>query len=324
MQIVLDTYGIDLSVRNRCFLITHGDDKRLVHPSRVTSILITRPCRLSSPAILLAASNEIALTICSLSGKPEAKLWSPRFANTSALRRKQYTFTTSPPGMEWIKQIIAAKLNNQIANLKFIADRKPAVTAETGAAIAEITRCVGQIEMLNSANENCAAKIRYFEAVAARNYWQRLGTKLPPPFYFTHRIKKGATDSFNPAINYLYAMLRNHVETGILSFGLDPALACMHRDGYNLPSLVFDLMEPFRPIIDRLLIEHVLAGKLNGIAAPENGECRLTREGRKKLIEQFNEKLQKTMLYKKAKTNLTNHILLEIKLLANEIRNHET
>ncbi len=94
-------------------------------------------------------------------------------------------------------------------------------------------------------------------------------------------------------------------------------------DGYNLPSLVFDLMEPFRPITDRLLIDLVLAGKINNIAALENGECRLTREGRKKLIEQFNEKLQKTMVYKKAKTNLTNHILLEIKLLANEIRNHE-
>jgi CRISPR-associated protein Cas1 len=151
-----------------------------------------------------------------------------------------------------------------------------------------------------------------------------LGTKLPDPYYFTHRIKKGAFDSFNPSINYLYAMLRNHVETGILSCGLDPALACMHRDGYNLPSLVFDLMEPFRPIIDRLLIEQVLAGKLKGTTADENGECRLTREGRLKLIAMFNEKLGKTMVYKKAKTNLTNHILLEIKLLVNEIRNHET
>lgn len=324
MQIVLDTYGLSLGVRNKCFLISKGEEKRLVHPTRVSSILITRPCRLSSPAILLAANNEIALTICSSSGKPEAKLWSPRLANTSALRRKQYGFTKHPEGMQWSKRIMVVKLVRQMMNLKHIGDRKPAVKAKTDLAIGEISSAVRSIELLDSTHANCMAKIRYFEAYAARNYWQIVGTKLPAPFCFTHRIKKGACDSFNPAINYLYAMLRNHVETGILSRGLDPSLACMHRDGYNLPSLVFDIMEPFRPIIDRLLIEQVLLGKVNGIATEENGVYRLTREGRKKLIALFNEKLRKAMVYKNAKTNLTNHILLEIKLLANEIRNYES
>ena len=208
-------------------------------------------------------------------------------------------------------------------NLKYLADRKPAIKTETDHAIGEISAFVRNIEMLDSAAADCVTKVRYYEAMAARNYWQTAGTKLSAPFYFTCRQKKGATDAFNTSINYLYAMLRNHVETGILSFGLDPALACMHRDGYNLPSLVFDLMEPFRPIVDRLLIEQILQGKLKDLTTEENGECRLTREGRLKLITLFNEKLGKTMVYKKAKTNLTNHILLEIKLLANEIRNYE-
>lgn len=323
MQIVLDTFGLNLGVRNKCFLISKGEEKRLVHPSRVTSILITMPCRMSSPAVLLAARNEIAMTICSAAGQPEAKLWSPMLANTSALRRKQYIFTTSPGGADWIKRIIVTKLVHQMINLKYLADRKPAIRTEIEQAIGEISSAVRNIEILDGASADCVSKVRYYEAFAARNYWQVLGTKLPEPYLFTHRIKKGATDSFNTAINYLYAMLRNHVETGILSVGLDPALACMHRDGYNLPSLVFDLMEPFRPIIDRLLMEQVLAGKLKSIGADENGECRLTREGRLKLIALFNEKLGKTMVYKKNKTNLTNHILLEVKLLANEIRNYE-
>ena len=56
----------------------------------------------------------------------------------------------------------------------------------------------------------------------------------------------------------------------------------------------------------------------------EDDVCKLTREGRKKLIDLFYGKLQKTMLYNKVKTNLTNHILLEIKQLANKIRDYET
>ncbi len=324
MQIVLDTYGINLSVRNKCFLIVKGDEKRLVHPSRVTSILVTMPCRLSTPAIMLAACNEIAITICSLSGKPEAKLWSPRLANTSALRRKQYAFTTHPKRLNWTKRIIMMKLAQQLLNVKFIADRKPAVVDDAKLAVDAINSAVANIEKLDIYSSSCVQQIMYFEAFAARNYWSLIGTKLPEPFCFAHRIKKGASDSFNPAINYLYGMLKNHVESCILGFGLDPSLACMHRDGYNLPSLVFDVMEPFRPVIDRLLLEQLLAGKLKAISADEDGTIRLTREGRKKLIDLFNEKLQKAMVYNKARTNLTNHIMLEIKTLANEIRNHES
>jgi CRISPR-associated endonuclease Cas1 len=137
------------------------------------------------------------------------------------------------------------------------------------------------IEKIDIYSSNCIQQIMYFEAVAARSYWSLIGTKLPMPFYFEHCIKKGASDSFKPSINYLYGMLRNHVESCILGFGLDPALACMHRDGYNLPSLVFDVMVLFRPVIDRLLLEQLLAGKLKAICADEDGMVRLTREGRK-------------------------------------------
>jgi len=216
------------------------------------------------------------------------------------------------------------KLAQQLLNLKFMADRKPAVGDDAKLAVDAINSAIANIEKLDIYSSNCVQQIMYFEAFAARNYWSLIGTKLPGPFCFAHRIKKGASDSFNPAINYLYGMLKNHVESCILGFGLDPSLACMHRDGYNLPSLVFDVMEPFRPVIDRLLLEQLLAGKLKAITADEDGTIRLTREGRKKLIDLFNEKLQKAMVYNNARTNLTNHIMLEIKTLANEIRNHES
>lgn len=321
MQMVLDTYGLSLSVRNGCFLVTVAKEKRMVHPSRIDSILVTMPCRLSTPAILLAATNEIALTICTLSGKPEARLWSPRFLNISTLRRAQYGFTADSRGVSWSKGIITAKLDGQMANLKYIAGRKPALSAGIAQAITEIGKAAGSIALLDSGVESCMSKLRYYEAYSAKCYWPLVGEKLHAPFAFTVRTKRNPPDAFNSCINYLYGMLRNQVETAILSLGLDPALGCMHRDGYKLPSLVFDLMEPFRPIIDRLLIEAVLEGKIKA-AMTETDDfdvCHITREGRKALIAMFNEKLHKVMVYQKAHISLLNQILLQTRHLADEI-----
>jgi CRISPR-associated protein Cas1 len=224
-----------------------------------------------------------------------------------------------------MKEVIASKLNNQIANIRFLADRKQGQPQESEVVICEmdhLTTSLLSIEI--SSDADCLKTIRYYEAIVAKNYWQLIGGKLPPPFNFLLRTKQNPTDAFNPLLNYMYGMLRNQVETAILSFGLDPALGCMHRDGYKLPSLVFDLMEPYRPLIDRRLIEVVFTGKLNNSTEiDEFGLTRITREGRKKVITVFNEKLHQTCLYKKTKTSLLNHIMLETKQLVDKIKRYE-
>jgi len=97
-------------------------------------------------------------------------------------------------------------------------------------------------------------------------------------------------------------------------------LACLHRDGFNLPSLVFDMMEPFRPIADKMLLEAVLSGKLKNVAqAEENGQIKLSDTGRKQVITLFANKLGKTMVYKNKKALFKNHILSEINNLKKQI-----
>lgn len=295
----------------------------MVHPDRITSILVTMPCRISSPAILLAATNQINLVICTRTGKPEARLWTPRFLNTSTLRRKQYGFSRSGNGFKWVQSAILLKLTAQLANLRFLADRKPIEKESTEHDLSEIEQTIERLKAVDLYDLGCLKTIRYFEASVAQQYWAIIGKRMPDPFNFEGRTKRNPTDPFNACINYLYGMLRKQIETAILSIGLDPALGIMHRDGYKLPSLVFDLIEPFRPITDRILIEAILMGKLqNMIEESENGSVRINQAGRKALITLFNEKLNKTSLYKNTKTSLLNHILLETRQLADKIKQH--
>ncbi len=270
--------------------------------------------------MLLAATNEIAIIICNPCGEPEARIWSPRFLNLSTLRRKQYVFSAGSNGFNWICKMIGIKIFNQLQNLNYLSRRKPVLNTEIEKTSFQINTILEQINALVWNPEENYKKLRYFEAIAARYYWQIIGKQLPDPYKFTKRIKKNPLDGFNPSINYLYGMLRNQIETAILGTGLDPALGCMHRDGFKMPSLVFDLMEPFRPLVDSLLLRNILSGKLkNMFEINEEKIYILTRQGRKCLIEMFNEHLQQKILFQNRKSGFQNHILLETRNLAKMI-----
>ncbi len=322
MQIVLDTRGLQLSVRNKCFLIEAENESRIIHPQRISSILITSACRISSPAIILAAESQIPVVICDTCGRPRARLWSPLFLNTSALRRKQYQFALHEQSLHWAEEIIRLKIKGQTDNLIMLAGRKSALKPEAEKAINSINV---QLVKLTEAEWADAAvrkkQILFCEAFAAAAYWQLAGIKLPPPFTFTNRVKREPTDAFNACINYLYGMLRNQTESAVLSIGLDPALGIMHRDGYKMPSLFFDMMEPFRPVMDKLLITAILQNKMPADTLElRDDKYRITKQGRKTLISLFYEKLHARTLHNGITTNLQNHILTQVKQLADKIK----
>lgn len=317
MQIVLDTRGLQMSVRNSCFIFETEAESRIIHPHRISSILIVAACRISSPALMLAAASQIPVIFCDQCGRPAARIWSPMFINTSALRRAQHRFSVSANSLNWAADIINLKVKGQTDNLRYISNRKPSLGIEINKSLHAIEELAARY-LPQKRDDNITLKkhILFFEAFAASHYWQIIGKSLPEPYKFSNRVKRFPNDCFNASINYLYGMLRNQVESSVLSIGLDPALGIMHRDGYKMPSLVFDLMEPFRPIMDRLLIMAFMQGEIESNSF-EQREKKLiiTKSGRKTLIGLFAKKLHSRMVYRESSTTLANHILTEAKQL---------
>ncbi len=81
------------------------------------------------------------------------------------------------------------------------------------------------------------------EAEAARRYWPLMfGREF-------HRDKDGA--GINGLLNYGYAVLRAGMARAVMAAGLHPSFGLMHSNRSNPMVLIDDLMEPFRPIVDR-------------------------------------------------------------------------
>jgi len=85
------------------------------------------------------------------------------------------------------------------------------------------------------------------EAQASRRYWQFL---FDDPNF---RRDREAEDQ-NRLLNYGYAVLRAMVARAICAAGLHPSLGIHHHNRYDAFPLADDLMEPYRPIVDRAVV----------------------------------------------------------------------
>lgn len=88
--------------------------------------------------------------------------------------------------------------------------------------------------------------------------------------------RKAATPAC-AALNYLYGVLEAEARIAVLAAGLDPLLGLLHADTQSRDSLVFDVMEPVRPLVDAFLLEFLSRRTLTSRELVErlDGQCRL-------------------------------------------------
>ncbi|MFD2286886.1 type II CRISPR-associated endonuclease Cas1 [Pedobacter petrophilus] len=87
-----------------------------------------------------------------------------------------------------------------------------------------------------------------YEGRAAAYYWKNVFPKKIEFF----RGREG--DPPNNLLNYGYAILRAIVARGLVCSGLLPTLGIHHRNKYNAYCLADDIMEPYRPYVDQIVL----------------------------------------------------------------------
>ncbi len=88
-----------------------------------------------------------------------------------------------------------------------------------------------------------------YESRAAVYYWKNM---FPEEMNF-YRDRFG--DPPNNLLNYGYAILRAVVARSLTGSGLLPTLGIHHRNKYNAYCLADDVMEPYRPYVDKTVCE---------------------------------------------------------------------
>ncbi len=322
MQLVLDTKGIKLTKKGGSFHIVGKKGSRTISPNKLSSIAITSSILLSTEAVSLAIQHRLPILFFDRIGKAKARLWSPYFESIATLRRQQVKFLESTDACDWMLDLFELKTAGQLYNLDFIKRNRLR-------ALAALKRSSSQIKQNQKSFSNHRNQLPEFarnnimgiEGSIARIYWQSLGGALPRKYVFQKRSRRPAEDIFNAAVNYLYGMLYSVVESGIFAAGLDPYLGIFHADEYTKPTLAFDLIEPFRPWVDLLLIEQCFQNKLDSRFFTTNQHgIFLNKTGKAYIIPLFNDFLKKPIKFLNREASTKNQIYYLAGLLAQRIR----
>ncbi len=192
-------------------------------------ITITHGC------MVALLSNNVALITCDKSHMPTGLLL-PMDGHHTQSERFRYQIDASQPLKKQLwQQTIQYKILNQAAVL--------------------FERGIPCENMLHWAKSVKSGDPDNYEGRAAAYYWKNVFPKKIEFF----RGREG--DPPNNLLNYGYAILRAIVARALVSSGLLPTLGIHHRNKYNAYCLADDIMEPYRPFVDQIVLKIIEKGE---------------------------------------------------------------
>lgn len=324
MELVLYTFGATLTIDNNGFVVTQGKERQRIPADSVSSIQISKGACITSDAALLAVEHEIPVIFVNRAGKPEGRIWSPRYGSISTIRKGQLLFSQSKGAVAWIKGVLERKLSNQQALLMTMTI-PPEEQSEIERDIHRLEVYRRKIQLLDGERvSDIAAELRGCEGSAARIYFAALNRFLPEPLRFTERSQHPALDPVNAFLNYGYGILYGKVEGALIQAGIDPYIGILHRDEYARPVLAYDVVELFRLWVDyvvyQLACQNVLTDDYYSIQP--DGSHWLETLGRRVLIQSLNDYLEEIVDMNGLLRSRETHIRLYAQSLAQTFRSY--
>jgi len=232
---VFTTQGERVSFSNDNIVVKDSEGK-VKHQSTCYRLFLL--CIVGETSItsgLLQRAHRFGFTIClfNRSMKLYEELGGHMEGNT-ILHKKQYEYD----GLGIGKHIIINKISNQANALRRIRHR-PDSTNET---IATLNDYVKRIQT----DELDLQQLLGLEGLAARVYFRELFLDLD----WTGRKPRIKADYINSTLDVGYTVLFNFMDAMLRVYGFDTYYGVLHKQFYMRKSLVCDLVEPFRPLID--------------------------------------------------------------------------
>jgi CRISP-associated protein Cas1 len=204
-----------------------------------------------------------------------------------ALREAQLAAQKSVMGLQIATELIRDKIANSRNTLRVLP---PSPVVDTAA-----DKLQAALEELHEMPPQSIDELLLTEANAANAYfaawqmmplrWKGTGRKPIPPEW--HHVvarpsmvsgrNRHASHPVNAVLNYAYAVLESQVRIATVAQGLDPTIGYLHTCRPGRAALVYDLMEPLRPQVDRLVLSFLLSQTFSpgDFVLGANGVCRL-------------------------------------------------
>jgi CRISPR-associated protein Cas1 len=233
-------------------------DKVITRPIEDIGMVVLEHKQITLTHALLNTFMEhnVAVVSCDDTFLPSG-LFMPLNSNTIQNERFRAQLEASEPLKKQLwAQTVSAKLRNQSVVLNSVLNDKK-ISLSRQESIAAVVKLLS----------NLAADVRSgdsgnYEARGAAVYWQNV---FPPELEFS-RDRFGKAP--NNLLNYGYAIVRACVARALVGSGLLPTLGIHHKNKYNAYCLADDVMEPYRPYVDKLVLNIMQQGDYRELTQP--------------------------------------------------------
>lgn len=201
-------------------------------------------------------ANHVTIISCNSSHMPDGLMLPQETHSIQTARTRAQLEASEPLKKNLWQQTVQAKIANQ----------KLLLAAE-GVPIENMAYWQKNVKSGDTENH---------EGRASAYYWANIFGMIPD----FKRSREGSPP--NNLLNYGYAILRAVVARALVSAGLHLVLGIHHRNKYNSYCLADDLMEPYRPVVDKLVLAILKGMQHKDYFEPEDFE--LTTELKKQFL----------------------------------------
>ncbi len=236
-RLIVVTTESKISVEGN-YIIVAAKNKKKIFIDEIDVLLIENNfCTITIPAINLLAEHNVNVIYCDKEHNPHS-FSSPIYGNHLQSKNliQQIYWTDENKEEVWSK-IVEAKVKNQYMTLlKYFPD------SEKLSKIKEHMKDVGIGDQTNR------------EGMVAKIYFKEL---------FGRAFTRTNEDIINGVLNYAYAILASSFSRIIVSRGYLTDMGIKHKNIFNHFNFTYDLLEPYRPIIDYYITQLVDFGNLD-------------------------------------------------------------
>ena len=213
-------------------------------------ILDNKRITITSGVLEALLENNVAVISCDKRSMPVGLMLPLNGNTTQSERFRQQLDASLPLKKQLWQQTVRQKILNQYAMLSQYTEA--------------ITGC-----MKKWATDVRSGDPDNLEARAAAYYWKNIFPQYPD------FVRDREGEPPNNLLNYGYAILRAVVARSLVGSGMLPTLGIHHHNRYNAYCLADDIMEPYRPYVDEVVLNILKS----------SSDClELTKEVKKELL----------------------------------------
>jgi CRISPR-associated endonuclease Cas1 len=296
--LVLTGHGVRLRINHGALEVRHGFTH---YPQKArTQLFFPGDVRMPSRIVLIEVDGAITFDVMEFLSHQDVPLvvldWRGRVITTFGgkpahadltLREAQIAAQSSGTGLRIATELIRQKLVGSVETLRSLP--------RTSRVESGIERLGSLLSVLREESPPDVRSLLILEANGAAAYfaswldvpvrWKGIGRRPIPPEWQRMPLRssllgdrnRNATHPFMAALNYSFGVLESQVRTALAQASLDPTIAYLHASRPSRSALVFDAMEPLRPLIERRILQFVQSHTFSpgDVFLTDRGVCRL-------------------------------------------------